>query len=256
MIKVKLETYTNNPIWTVANASAVCYNTKIKDQNHAYKIIRDRIKDGHDSVLEHVSFTFHISGISRNESHQEVRHRISSISQKSQRYVDEEGFEYVIPPDIEKDPVLKQTFKDHMFASNWIYKHFREQGINKEDARYLLPSACTTILVHTFNVRSLRNFLNLRLAKQAQWEIREVAWLMVKCLTDIGCLVFFEDIVLKYLREKPIIRSLKFYQAKKPSKVCEMVYCDDIGTYLTTKDNMDGTSLYCSIYGTMILMEC
>ncbi len=190
---------TFNPIGVVAQASAVCYNTKIRDREHEKQIIRARIKDGHDSVLEHASFTFLITGVSRCESHQEVRHRISSISQQSQRYAHVENFDYIIPPEIKRNEQAKSEFEDSMKQAWETYENLIKMGIKKEDARYVLPEACTTSIVHTFNVRSLRNFLNLRLDKHAQWEIRAVARAMADEVIRCGCGVFIEDIMEKWV---------------------------------------------------------
>ena len=65
---------------------------------------------GHHSPIEHVSFTFAVEGISRSLTHQLVRHRVASYSQQSQRYVKLEQFEYIIPPDIEKNEDTKKIF--------------------------------------------------------------------------------------------------------------------------------------------------
>ena len=64
------------------------------------------------NLIPQVSFTFGIEGVSRALTHQLVRHRIASYSQKSQRYVKEGQFEYIMPPTIEADEVSEYLFKD------------------------------------------------------------------------------------------------------------------------------------------------
>ncbi|MBQ9742908.1 MAG: FAD-dependent thymidylate synthase [Ruminococcus sp.] len=167
---------------------------------------------GHASPTEHASFTFGIEGISRACSHQLVRHRIASYSQQSQRYVDGNNFEFVTPPEIADDPHCTQVYSKVIELQKQAYSEIRDalavkyireyssveysgtdaqiieqfKAENKskcsafikkanEDARYILPNACTTKIVCTFNVRSLENFFAHRCCNRAQWEIREVA---------------------------------------------------------------------------------
>lgn len=99
---------------------------------------------GHESVMEHVSFTFGVEGISRACSHQLVRHRIASYSQKSQRYVNENGFEYIVPPEIEKIPEAKAEFeraienitesyeKTSIFLLNLIKKNLKNRALTRD----------------------------------------------------------------------------------------------------------------------------
>ncbi|MCD6407688.1 FAD-dependent thymidylate synthase, partial [bacterium] len=139
-------------------------------------------------VLEHVKFTFGVEGVSRALTHQLVRHRIASYSQQSQRYVKAENFEYIIPPLIEKDEILKKEFLTIMEeikeTYNRILKRFEEIGIKGEkanqDARYILPNAAATKIVITMNARELLHFFRVRCCSRAQWEIRELAYKMLE----------------------------------------------------------------------------
>ena len=150
---------------------------------HMQRIIEHCIKNGHESVLEHVSFTFLITGISRACSHQLVRHRIASFTQRSQRYVEEDEDNFIMPPSINTKDASELYF-DVIDVCNEAYKKLRELGVKKEDARYLLPNAVCTDLYMTINGRSLRNFLKLRLDKKAQWEIRLLAGHIYDILED------------------------------------------------------------------------
>ncbi|TPB34699.1 FAD-dependent thymidylate synthase, partial [Burkholderia pseudomallei] len=150
------------------------------------KFLNMLINIGHESPLEHVTFTFAVEGISRSCSHQIVRHRIASFSQQSQRYVKLDQFEYIVPPEIESIEEAKELFIDAMNKDQEAYdklvdilfeKHYNnliESGKNEkeakrnaekkaiEDARYVFPNACETKMVFTMNTRSLYNFFNHR----------------------------------------------------------------------------------------------
>lgn len=205
MVKVTLLAHTPNPEATVAAAAKLCYSPSdidaIRDgltpeKTAAFVEMLSEI--GHESPIEHVSFTFGVEGISRACSHQLVRHRIASYSQKSQRYVSEDSFEYVIPPEVEGIPEAKEEFIRQMQEIEIGYKrlaelltnkhaeNFKSQGLDEkqalqkakkkafEDARFLLPNACETKIIVTMNARSLNNFFRHRCCNRAQWEIKQV----------------------------------------------------------------------------------
>lgn len=169
-MKVELISHTENPLEVAMSAAAECY-----EKEPALPRVIKCIENGHHSVLEHVSFTFRATGLSRATSHQLVRHRIASYSQKSQRYVSEDNFEYVMPPNVTENEDAAKIFAETMAAINEAYNELRKIGVKKEDARYVLPNACMTHIVFTMNLRSLFNFWILRRHKSAQWEIRELA---------------------------------------------------------------------------------
>ena len=145
------------------------------------------LSSGHESPVEHVSFTFAVAGVSRALSHQLVRHRIASYSQQSQRYVDAAGFDYVLPPQIAAIPEARERFEAAMAAAGEAYadlqdilaRHGRGAKAN-EDARFVLPNACETKVVVTMNCRSLLHFFELRCCTRAQWEVRAMAMAMLE----------------------------------------------------------------------------
>lgn len=151
-----------------------------------WKLINHVISSGHSSTLEHVSFTFLISGVSRALSHQLVRHRIGvSFSQQSQRYCEfKKGFDYVTPSTIAKNEEALAKYEETMQALNKAYLDLLEQGIPAEDARMVLPNACCTNLTVTMNLRSLIHFTDERCCTCAQAEIRQLANKMAKLITD------------------------------------------------------------------------
>ncbi|EHJ49651.1 thymidylate synthase, flavin-dependent [Solidesulfovibrio carbinoliphilus subsp. oakridgensis] len=144
------------------------------------------LASGHESPIEHVSFTFAVAGVSRALSHQLVRHRIASYSQQSQRYVDAASFDYVLPPAVAAIPEAKARFEAAMEQAGAAYAELQEilgrhgrAGKANEDARFVLPNACETKVVVTMNCRSLLHFFELRCCTRAQWEIRAMALAML-----------------------------------------------------------------------------
>ena len=153
--------------------------------------IEARIREGHESVVEHVAFTFLVEGISRVTSHQIVRHRIASYSQESQRYCELEADDaLVMPPAIEADPEARAIWQRAVDGLTEAYRALRKRTIRKEDARFLLPNAAATRIVVTMNVRSLRHFFSMRLDPAAQWEIRAVAREMLRLVYPLAPSVF------------------------------------------------------------------
>ena len=202
---VVLIEYTPNPDSVVAAAGRLCYSnadidalrTRVseKDQTKYLTMLR---KLGHLSTFEHVSFTFGIEGVSRALLAQITRHRIASFSVQSQRYVGqsgEDGIDYILPPEIEKlgDEYVKR-FADQMDMMDKWYREWLEllgEG-GKEDARFVLPNAAATRMIVTMNARELNHFFALRCCNRAQWEIRDVAWQMLKLAHEAAPALFDE----------------------------------------------------------------
>lgn len=151
-----------------------------------WKLIRHVLDSGHTSIVEHVQFTFFISGVSRALSLQLIRHRVGiSFSQQSQRYCRfEKGFDYVVPPSISKDPELLAKFRELMTQINDTYQYFLGKEIPAEDARMVLPNACTTNLTVSLNLRALIHLCQERMCTNAQYEIRNMVKQMAKLITD------------------------------------------------------------------------
>ena len=197
MFRVTLLAHTPDPERVVHTAARVCYSSKgvvdlLRDSggDSCAPLLR-RVKDmGHLSVFEHVSFTFGIEGVSRAMTHQLVRHRIASYSQRSQRYVDEEGFSFVVPPEIADNQEAKELFERVVEDARVAYKRLQGMGVAREDARYLLPNACCSSIVVTMNARELLHFFTLRCCRRAQWEIRAVAKEMLRMCREIAPLLF------------------------------------------------------------------
>lgn len=214
-MNVTLIAHTPFPEHTVAAAAKLCYSPSnitgiregLTDEKTASFV--DMLAEiGHESPIEHASFTFGIEGVSRALLAQITRHRLASYSVQSQRYVAEKQFEYVLPPEIAAVPEAQAIFRKAMEQDQQQYeelttilkeKHkatFLASGMDEkaasraaekkaiEDARFVLPNACTTKMIVTMNARSLLNFFRHRCCNRAQWEIRELAERMLSLCVE------------------------------------------------------------------------
>jgi len=212
MAKVTLLSYTPNPELNVASAAKLCYSPSgIQDlrdgltEEKVSSFVEMLAEIGHESPIEHAYFTFGIEGVSRSLLAQITRHRMASFSVQSQRYVAEHDFGVVTPPEIAAIPEAMEEFQKAIAEDLEHYnkltdilkaKHKKEMldnGMDEkaadraaekkaiEDARFVLPNACTTKMIMTMNARSLHNFFRHRCCNRAQWEIRELAEAML-CL--------------------------------------------------------------------------
>ncbi|MCX8124314.1 MAG: FAD-dependent thymidylate synthase [Spirochaetes bacterium] len=194
--QVTLLAITPNAEKLIEEAGRTCYLSldKITEGSEA-NFIRRCIMNGHHSILEHASASFRVLGASRAFTHQMVRHRLASFSQQSQRYVNEEEFNYIIPPSIAHNPQAKAIYTDFMEHARITYKKLRELSIKKEDARFVLPNALESQIVISANFREWRHIFSLRLEKAAQWEIRSVCMQMLKILQKEAPSVFGDFII-------------------------------------------------------------
>ena len=174
-MNVNLIAYTLDADALVGQAAAICTNA-----TDWGKAMKHALESGHKSVAEHATFTFRIEGASRALLAQVTRHRIASFSVKSQRYVDMGEMPCVIPPSIEAHPALKYEYKALMDMIRNFYSMAVTEGIPKEDARYITPQAACTDLIVTMNARELMHFFSLRCCNRAQWEIRNMADMMLE----------------------------------------------------------------------------
>ncbi len=140
------------------------------------RLISNVIESGHGSTIEHIVFTFALSGVSRTLSHQLVRHRAGvAFDQQSQRYVKYKGAATMLPATIaEGDPELRGRYEEHVDGALGLYGELLGSGVPGEDARFVFPNATRTNLVMTTNLRALIHMSGLRLCTMAQWEIRRL----------------------------------------------------------------------------------
>ena len=215
-MKVTLIAHTPEPERTVAAAAKLCYSPADLDtvmdhltpeKTRSFLTMLGEL--GHESPMEHASFTFGIEGVSRSLLAQITRHRIASYSVQSQRYVRENHFDYVLPPQIEAEPEARAEFIAAMEAAQASYERiaailtekrraeYLASGMEEraaaraaektaiEDARFVLPGACDTKMMVTMNARALHNFFRHRCCARAQWEIRECARQMLALVLPV-----------------------------------------------------------------------
>ena len=195
-MKVELIYITPNAEKVIEKAGRTSYQSFNRiGEGSEKKFIRKIINLGHLSVIEHAVASFRISDVSRSLTHQLVRHRLASFTQKSQRYVDERNFTFVEPPKVEENPEAHEIYVNFMKTVRETYKKLREFKIPKEDARFVLPNATTTEIVITANLREWRHIVELRGSEHAQWEIRRMTIEILKILKREAPTVF-EDFVI------------------------------------------------------------
>lgn len=220
-MKVKLIAFTPEPDKVVSMAAKLCYSPvgveeidkKISDEE-VERFLSILVSLGHESPIEHVSFSFAIEGISRACTHQLVRHRMASYSQQSQRYVKLDQFQFIVPPAVAANKEAKKVFEEAMEKDQEaydkiveiLYKKEYERLISEgksekkaastaekiaiEDARYVFPNACETKIVVTMNARGLYNFFTHRTCERAQWEIRDLAFMMLEECKKVAPVLF------------------------------------------------------------------
>ncbi|MCZ2109134.1 MAG: FAD-dependent thymidylate synthase [Dehalococcoidia bacterium] len=191
-IQVTLISHSEDPLRSLYMAYRTCYSQltpqqvlkRIQDERisraEMEQFIEERLKTGHASPLEQISFEFGISGVSRAFSHQFVRHRVGiSFEQQSQRYVTYKAgeFPYTVPETVRKAG-LEDKMDELFDRVSELYEEMVAAGVPSEDARFLLPNATNTNFKITVNFQSLLHICDLRLCTRAQWEFRKVAALM------------------------------------------------------------------------------
>lgn len=168
---VELLAYTPDPVVVAQTAAGMCRAT-----GPTKKGLEVAIESGHESVLEHVSFTFRIRDVSRAFLAQITRHRLASFSVESQRYCKyTDVVRMVMPPSMEANAEAQEIYRQTIIDAANTYRSLLDLGVDAEDARFVLPEATVTNMVVTMNARELRHFFSLRCCNRAQWEIRAVA---------------------------------------------------------------------------------
>lgn len=175
--------------------------------------LRHILEVGHLSVLEHGTATFYITGVSRNYSHEQVRHRHFGYSQRSQRYVPE-GDARMVAPDLiaQAGGRLLRKFNDATRQALRNYEEILElceeevsdrhdlsrtemAKAAREAARSVLPGATETRIVVSGNYRSWRHFTHMRATRHADVEIRRVAVTILRQLQGLAPNVFGDFVI-------------------------------------------------------------
>jgi thymidylate synthase (FAD) len=188
-MKIELIAITENPQQVIERAARVCYQSaEHMTEESASRLLPKLIASGHESPFEHAYASFCLTGCSRAMTHQLVRHRMMSVSQKSQRYVSEKGFDYVVPPSVPAE--FEADFHADMEIVRGMYEKWKQRGLRNEDARFLLPNACASQIMISANFREYRHIFNVRCSPHAQWEIRDACVEMLRVLHGHAPAVF------------------------------------------------------------------
>ncbi len=199
-MKVELIAMTPDAERIIEIAARTCYQSGDKMVPEKLgELLPKLIAMGHESPFEHAYATFRIRDVSRAMTHQLVRHRLLAVSQKSQRYVSEGNFGWVVPPTVAESD--RGEFDGDMEGIRALYKKWKDKGLKNEDARFVLPNACTTELIVSANFREWRHVFHVRCHRRAQWEIREVCLAMLNVLHQKAPHVF-ADVVEDVLSPK------------------------------------------------------
>ena len=184
-MKVTLISHTVDAALLCGEAAAICTNSDKPESalSHA-------VDSGHTSVLEHAVFSFKVEGLSRAALAQLTRHRLASFDVQSQRYVKISSGDALVIPATVKNSELYEEAKSTMASVMALYQKMLDAGIPAEDARYITPQAVTTNLIMTMNARELLHFFALRTCNRAQWEIRDLADLMLVLCREAAPKIF------------------------------------------------------------------
>ena len=208
----------------IYTACRTCYSEQLPDQiwdkavsrqvadEKQQSLVRKVMESGHGSTIEHVNFTFAISGVTRTLSHQLVRHRAgTAFDQQSQRYVSFKARDnYTVPDSIANGDLpddLAGQFRQAIDDNLALYGQLLQAEVPAEDARFIFPNAMQTNLIMTVNLRQLIHMSGLRLCTMAQWEIRQL---------------------FKQIRHE-IFRVSPFFGSFLAPKCIPLGYCDEMG---------------------------
>lgn len=154
------------------------------------------IKQGHFSVLEHASATFYIEDVSRNLTHELIRHRHLSYSELSQRYVTMDESLITVHPTIDSLELftgagtLGRVHREALIAYTTLVNALEATGIKgkkaREAARSVIPGGVETKIVVSGNHRAWRDMLQKRYSVHADAEIRELATELLRQLRSIA----------------------------------------------------------------------
>ncbi len=194
MDKLILVRYT--PIELVDRAIGKCHDRGCSKDRESMEKRIDRVcnKLRHESILEHISYTFEVVGVSRALLQELARHRMASLSVKSTRYTLKELKDC---PEAELSKFLvsvNDTVDSYNYDQLILVQDLLRKGMSNDEVKYCLPEAFKTSFIWTINARALKNFLSLRLAKEALWEIREFAKKILEAIPDSHKVLYQEFI--------------------------------------------------------------
>ena len=195
-MKLKLIEITEDPEAKIARAARISHQKTGEEKDYSREEDRELIRKlrdwGHWSPFEFASANFYIEGVSRSCLAQLTRHRMASFMVRSMRYVEQDPEEVVIPDSVE-EAGLEEEFRSQISSSHELYQRALDEGVPREDARFLLPIGSKTSLYVKANFREYRHIIELRGSAEAQWEIRKLAEGFLEILAKEAPTVF-EDL--------------------------------------------------------------
>lgn len=177
---------TKDPLQLIGTTSAVCYNADISNKEKNIKRALDCIHSGHGRVLEWPNVEVIVEGFSAKMMREAMRHIVgTSVLQASTRYIDyEKGFDVITPPSIECNNDAMEIWCKAISDIKMAMGALKALGVPKEDYTNLLPLAYQSKMIWKVNLRTLVNFMNMRLCSRAYWEIREFSNMLKKALME------------------------------------------------------------------------
>ncbi len=188
---VRLLWHTQEPQKAIALAARMCYSAlpvsklaEALEKPEIDRMVAHILAVRHYSVLRHVVFAFTIEGVSRSFSHQFVRHHVGvDVEQRSQHYRREKQFGYNLPQSVidtqhdpqQADESAEELYINHMETSQTLYDTLLSMGVDKSEARQVLPNACETQMVVTMNLNAIMNVVSQRACRLNTPEILQVA---------------------------------------------------------------------------------
>ncbi len=203
----------------------VCYmsfgDKQSPRNNNSY--IKNIIKNGHESILEHAVWSFFVTGVTRSFSHQLVRHRVGfSFSQLSQQYHDESDAEFIPPIGLDPTSLAYEVWNNQTALAKKVYNKSINKMIGKrnlreipkeelrlirETSRSLLPNCTETKVAVTANARAIRNFLKIRGVIEGDLEMRFFSTKLLSLLKPEAPAIFHDlEVIEKHSDGYPIIR--------------------------------------------------
>jgi len=159
--------------------------------------VKNLLKMGHHSVLEHVSISVRYI-CDRGISHELVRHRLAAYTQESTRYCNYSGtIQFIKPLFYKKGTKNYKIWYESCLASAESYATLIKRGSKPEEARSVLPNSLKTEIVSTFNLREWRHVFEMRCRKGAHPQIREIMIPTLKRFQKSISIIFDDFVILK-----------------------------------------------------------
>lgn len=185
-MEIKILSYTKNPLTTIGERAAVCYDTKLKDEKHAQRIGKSVLKDGHGRNLEFPKIDFVILGGVSARMERELYTHIGGAPtrvQSSTRYITYKDFDYFIPDGMTEEQ--KEVYVETMKNISEGYGKLKDLGCKNDITGYILPLALESKMVWSGNARTLENLFNQRLCKRALKEFQDFAKELKKQISEL-----------------------------------------------------------------------